>query len=538
MKYFLLVILSLMALMPAVEVRAAVVSSMGETTAQLLTTLRSQLVLLQTQVLALATSEQTLASTTVAVNPKWPVCNSFKASPATITKGGSSKLTWDTTNAKSVTIKRYEGNVTSHPVDGSASVNPAGTFTFVLTAKNDAGSVTCNAKVTVKEPLPVCDSFTVSPASVSSGASTNLSWKTTNATAVTIDNGVGKVQVDGTTAVKPTKNTTYTLTASNSDGVKTSCTSAVTVKPVAPNLSFCADTLKTKSGTLCAIQPSKIDSRTKDVSPSTGIPGDSVYGFGYHVFAVPNNWSQAKGVWVHFTGSYGRPYYQNAERFETDVWLEELMEQGYAVLQLAYDNRFSINGDLCGKNNEGYNRNNCAGEVREIGLTSKGSSPYRSTDQYNTIDYRLKTLVGYIEDTQKIQLPDTISASTIDWSKLDISGHSQGGNQAYYIAKQRSVNSLCFLSSGYDSKDTVKPGMLNIADWFTSGASVTPVSKMGALIVNDEEEYYSFYNGLTKAVGLKESQIVAAESSVPTAEKHGASVKDPALKASRAKACF
>lgn len=472
-----------------------------------------------------------------------PICDSFTVTPSSVSSGATTTLTWATSHAATVSIDNSIGNVN---VDGSKTLTPIKTLTYTLTASNGTGkSVSCKKSVTVKPlPLPTCDSFTASSSSITNGQSASLNWKTTNTSAASIDNAVGTVSADGSKSVKPASTTKYTLSASNADGAKVTCVTTVTVKPASPNLSFCANTYKTKSGTLCAIQPSKIDSRTKDITPATGQLGDNVYGFGYHVFAVPTNWSAAKGVWIHFTGSYGRPYDQNDKSYGNTQWLDELMGQGYAVLQIAYDNRFSVNGDLCGKSNPGHARNNCAGEVREISLSGKGTSPYRSTDQYNTIDYRLKTLVGYIEDMQEISLPDSISSSNIDWSKLNISGHSQGSNQAYYIAKQRSVAGLCILAGAYDTNDTVKPGTLDIADWFTTGSSVTPISKITALLTKTDDTYPSFYSGLIYAVGMPKSQIVIDDTDPYYAESgklldgHAGTIKDPSLKSARVEACF
>jgi len=73
--------------------------------------------------------------------------------------------------------------------------------------------------------LPTIQSFTANPTSIASGESSVLSWSTTNATAVSINQGVGNVSATGTAEVSPEEMTTYTLTATNSDGNTTqSCT--------------------------------------------------------------------------------------------------------------------------------------------------------------------------------------------------------------------------------------------------------------------------------------------------------------------------
>ena len=69
--------------------------------------------------------------------------------------------------------------------------------------------------------LPTIAYFTASPTSIMLDSSSTLSWSTTNATNITIDQGVGTVSAIGTVEVSPEDTTIYTLTATNSDGQKT-----------------------------------------------------------------------------------------------------------------------------------------------------------------------------------------------------------------------------------------------------------------------------------------------------------------------------
>ncbi len=62
------------------------------------------------------------------------------------------------------------------------------------------------------------DSFSADPTTITSGQSSTLSWNTTNAGSVSIDQGVGPVGLDGSTSVSPTSTTTYTLTAQGAGG--------------------------------------------------------------------------------------------------------------------------------------------------------------------------------------------------------------------------------------------------------------------------------------------------------------------------------
>ena len=74
-------------------------------------------------------------------------------------------------------------------------------------------------------PAPVIDSFTAEPETIARGDSSMLDWETSNATNVSIDQGIGTVNESGIDFVYPEETTTYTLTARNSVGsVSASCT--------------------------------------------------------------------------------------------------------------------------------------------------------------------------------------------------------------------------------------------------------------------------------------------------------------------------
>ena len=150
-----------------------------------------------------------------------PVVNSFIASPASITAGGLATLNWNVANATSVTIEPGLGSFAS---SGNVIVSPVGTTTYILTATNAAGSTTSSALVTVSGSpappvgLPVVSYFTANPPIITAGGSTTLSWSVSNATSVTIDHGVGTVDLAGTTLVSPATSTNYTLAATNASG--------------------------------------------------------------------------------------------------------------------------------------------------------------------------------------------------------------------------------------------------------------------------------------------------------------------------------
>lgn len=93
-------------------------------------------------------------------------------------------------------------------------------------------------------PVASCDTFTASPTSVVTGSSTTLTWTTTNASRVAINNGVGNVALSGSTSVTPLVNTTYTLSVFDSaNQIVDTCAVPVTVSdnPVPVCKSFTAN---------------------------------------------------------------------------------------------------------------------------------------------------------------------------------------------------------------------------------------------------------------------------------------------------------
>jgi peptidoglycan-associated lipoprotein len=70
------------------------------------------------------------------------------------------------------------------------------------------------------QPPPAAPTITlsVSPDAIEKGQSATLTWKTANATGVTIDNGVGTVEASGSRSVRPSVSTTYSAKASGPGG--------------------------------------------------------------------------------------------------------------------------------------------------------------------------------------------------------------------------------------------------------------------------------------------------------------------------------
>jgi len=146
----------------------------------------------------------------------------FSATPISILPGEQATLSWEVEGATSVSISGV-GNVNAQ---GSTSVTPTDSTTYVLTASGAQGQVTASAVVTVEKPVKILD-FVASPSKTGrAGDPVTLSWKTENATDVVIT-GVGSVPVNGTIQVNPSADVSYTLIAY---GRRTQATALVIVR--------------------------------------------------------------------------------------------------------------------------------------------------------------------------------------------------------------------------------------------------------------------------------------------------------------------
>jgi len=170
--------------------------------------------------------------------PVVPTCESFNITQSTVVPNANLTFNWNTTNATNVSIDNGIGAVT---VDGTNEIFQApaaeGTYTYTLTFDGKTNN-SCVDTVKVEKPVvqtPRCDAFNASPVAITEGESSLLTWETTNATRVVINNGIGEVAADSSIEVSPLTSTTYLLTVFGTDNKKVQCEAPVTVTdPVNP----------------------------------------------------------------------------------------------------------------------------------------------------------------------------------------------------------------------------------------------------------------------------------------------------------------
>lgn len=119
-----------------------------------------------------------------------------------------------------------------------------------------------------KDTRPDISAFAASPSSMFPGGESTLSWSVDGADSVSIDNGIGAVADAGTVTVSPAATTSYTLTATNSDGTVTATATVTLAPPV----------IHSFTATPGALEPGESATLSWDVTGATSLSIDNGVG--------------------------------------------------------------------------------------------------------------------------------------------------------------------------------------------------------------------------------------------------------------------
>ncbi|MCI5193972.1 MAG: hypothetical protein D3915_12750 [Candidatus Electrothrix sp. AU1_5] len=162
-------------------------------------------------------------------------------------------------------------------VSESAST-PAVTLSADPASSTAGGTTTDTVTAEVTEPAPAPTvSLSAAPTSITAGNSATLSWTSSNADSVSIDNGIGTVDPSGSVSVTPSATTTYTITAAGPGGTATN-TATVEVLPVADpviTISAASESIALGSSTELSWQSSNVETVSIDNGIGTVTATDS-----------------------------------------------------------------------------------------------------------------------------------------------------------------------------------------------------------------------------------------------------------------------
>jgi hypothetical protein len=151
------------------------------------------------------------------------------------------------------------------------------------------------------------------------------------------------------------------------------------------------------------------------------------------------------------------------------AYLQRGSARGYHTIGLRYPNPESVTV-IC---NQASGDASCAGNVREEILSGRDSSPLVNISLQDSIEQRLNALLRYLVAYRPDEGWDQFlnADGAVVWSKISVSGNSQGAGHAGYIGKTRQVFRVGMYSGSSDWVNATNTP----PNWF-SLTSMTPAS--------------------------------------------------------------
>ena len=187
------------------------------------------------------------------------------------------------------------------------------------------------------------------------------------------------------------------------------------------------------------------------------------------------------------------------------------VNQGYHVINISYINTPAV-AQIC-RGKVLAENSNCTEEFRTRRIYGNNNFSLIDDAPQDAIVNRLTKLLIYLSEHDKTGNWDTyLENGAPKWSEIAVSGQSQGGGMAAFIAKEQLVSRVVDFSGGWDYSDKPK-----IAKWYYS-PSVTPsdvwygtyhVTEPAAKIIRESYE----------AMGIPENHIYPFNLPVPEGKK-------------------
>lgn len=187
---------------------------------------------------------------------------------------------------------------------------------------------------------------------------------------------------------------------------------------------------------------------------------------------------------VHLVGSFDSPG-------STKVFPAMAANHGYRVVSLKYIN--SLSAQMACRNSP---EEDCYENFRREIIEGVDSSEDTEVDRPNSIENRLLKLLVYLQN----EFPEEgwnsfYEDTTLIWDQIAVSGHSQGGGHAAFLAKERNLQRVVMFAAPNDYSAFFNGG----AAW-TSATHQTPTANYYALgnrfdeVVEFREEYLQWSN--------------------------------------------
>lgn len=196
-----------------------------------------------------------------------------------------------------------------------------------------------------------------------------------------------------------------------------------------------------------------------------------------HIVILPKTSPQGR-LAVFLPGSGGTPG-------SVPDYLRTGADSGYHTIGLMYPNAQPINV-IC--NSSPFSSPECFRQIREEVLTGADLSPAVSVNAENSIEGRLFSLLSYLAlHRPQDGWENFIPGGEIDWSKVYLSGHSQGSGHAALQGKRKSLGRISLYSgvSDYHQGESIA------APWLGESSITASTEYFGLIHTGDTTANFS-----------------------------------------------
>lgn len=218
-----------------------------------------------------------------------------------------------------------------------------------------------------------------------------------------------------------------------------------------------------------------------------------------HLVAYDPQAATRNQLFLFLCGSYGIPARQQ-------LITTLAARLGYHAINLSYPNSWTVGG-LCRDSHDP----DCHGKVRLDVLDGGERSGLVQIKAAESLEHRLGSLLAYLVT----QAPDQSweqfldDSGGIDWSKLVVAGHSQGGGQAAIIGKQHRVARVIMLAAPVDHLRTLE----HHAAWLSAPGATPATCYFG--FVHGEDQGFEHIQRSWELLGLDARPAVTVDQSGP-----------------------
>ncbi len=225
----------------------------------------------------------------------------------------------------------------------------------------------------------------------------------------------------------------------------------------------CAANTTAPTTTVPIVPPASV---VRQVIPSSTDPGIDIANDA-HVAVNPSPTVAARGkLLVMLPGTGGVPTMQQ-------LLLGTAAARGYHAIGLSYPNPTAV-GVLCADDIDP----DCFWDVRREVITGINLSTRIQITPANAIVNRLEKVLTYLHSRYPTEgWGQFLVSGSIDWSRVTLAGHSQGGGHVGVLAKLVSLDRAVYFSSPADWRQVA-----NVPATWLSRTNVTPASRQYAFI--------------------------------------------------------